>query len=533
MLQFNSTVFTIATRCTSRLLWRLNATLTTNAATKTTEQQQQVDNNLKPSLQGKEIDTVSKFNELKTKLCSDLNVDPSISSKIQNARNVHDLLELMKTPLLSQNNIVKAMGTISFWVNKNNVKEDGRNVLKSQEKSDNVLESKCSSELKVENVEEDMSRYCDLSTSEMIKEVNKLALLRDRNIPLLNYLFQNIMEYNKVLNAGACSSLMYSMSILNYSDERLLKKICTDLISIKGTNGGDETLGDIPHVTVVSIMKSMAYVRYRNNHFLDVICKDIVNAKSRYKTKQIASVLLSLATLGYDSKHTGDIIQKYKPQLTLETLGHSNWLNLVWCYVVFNRAQSLQVESVLNDKFISKVMFHDPKRKLSYQLKLLNINGYAQHVLKNYSGPFLNTDTVPYVVSTRSKQKEKYVSALESTLKNMMPSTAHFRMNVNSKMGFLLDAELYVDSNFKPMVANEVDNTRKFTKIAMLMVDYYDTCLGNTDHQGLIKLYTHLLRGKKYEVLCISYQNFGVEDKIERRITYLRRQLWDKFKKSF
>lgn len=37
MLQFNGTVYNIATRFTSRLLWRLNATLTTNAATVASE----------------------------------------------------------------------------------------------------------------------------------------------------------------------------------------------------------------------------------------------------------------------------------------------------------------------------------------------------------------------------------------------------------------------------------------------------------------------------------------------------------------
>lgn len=37
MLQFNGTVYTIATRLTSRFLWRLNATLTTNTTTVASE----------------------------------------------------------------------------------------------------------------------------------------------------------------------------------------------------------------------------------------------------------------------------------------------------------------------------------------------------------------------------------------------------------------------------------------------------------------------------------------------------------------
>lgn len=57
-------------------------------------------------------------------------------------------------------------------------------------------------------------------------------------------------------------------------------------------------------------------------------------------------------------------------------------------------------------------------------------------------------------------------------------------------------------------------------------------CLGDLTHHGLIKLHSHLLKCKKYEVLHISYQYFGIEDKLERRISYLKHQLWKKFKKT-
>lgn len=105
----------------------------------------------------------------------------------------------------------------------------------------------------------------------------------------------------------------------------------------------------------------------------------------------------------------------------------------------------------------------DEKRILSYKLKLLNINGYAQCALKNYSGkqkvyklflkynnkkilnfnkyilgPFLNKEIVPDIVNIRSKQKKAYIDILELTLQNMLPSPSYYKMNINTKMGFLL-----------------------------------------------------------------------------------------------
>ena len=57
-------------------------------------------------------------------------------------------------------------------------------------------------------------------------------------------------------------------------------------------------------------------------------------------------------------------------------------------------------------------------------------------------------------------------------------------------------------------------------------------CLGNSDYQGIIKLYSHLLKCKNYKVLIIPYQHFGLEDKIERRISYLRSRLLNLVKKK-
>lgn len=528
MLQFNNgIVHTLATRFTPRFLWRLNISLSTNAATES------VNSNVKvEQLKDTESDLLknehyASFNDLKANLCSNISTTHSVISKIKKAENVHDLLEIMKIPLLSHSDIMKALETITLWVNKNNkskssITEDVKTVHNPNRATELIEEPPAI-------VEDDISQYCDLSTSEMIKEISKLASTKNRNVHLLNYFFQSIVEYNEVLSARECSSLMYSMSILSYSDERLLKKICSDLLSLKNIPK------KISNVTLTSIIKSMAFVRYKNEEFLNNVCLNIINSKNGYKSKQIATILLSFATLGYHSEHTSKIIKLYKPILTLKSLAPSEWLNLMWSYTVFKKLSPLEATSVLNRDFITDLTVLESTKTLSNQLKLLNINGYAQYAINNYTGPLLDDDTlVPRVVNKRSKQKECYVMALENTLKNMLPSASYFNINVNTGMGFLLDAELRMNSDFKPVVINNGDvQNEGVTKIAIMIVDYYDICLGESEYQGLIKLYSHLLTCKKYEVLCLSYQNFGIEDKLQRRIAYLKRQIWNKFKKSF
>lgn len=525
MLQFNGTIYTITNRLTSRFLWRLNATLTNTAATASESKVNIKLNNDQVKEVESSINNIQcmEFNELKIKLCKNLNIKPIIVTKIKKAENVNELFEIMKTSLKSQDDIFSALKTITIWATQNN-----KNDLNSTYKQ-NLVQREENIEIKNlnNNTENDISSYTELSTSQMIKEINSLADKGDRNVKLLNFFFQNITEYHNLLSAGACSNLMFNMSKLSYSDERLLKKICKDFME-------NQKMKKIRNkATTVSILKSMARVRYRNNIFLNYICKEIITS-TKYSLKQIVTILNSFAILGYYSDDVNKLIEIHKINsiIKIQHFHDSMKVNLMWIFAVFKILQNTHAAYILDEEFVSKIMLLEEKNKLSYQLMLLNINGYAQCALKNYSGPFLNNDIVPDIVSTRSKQKKSYVDILELTLKNMLPSASYYKMNINTKMGFLLDAELCVDLNLNFLPVDNVNQNEDFIKIALILLDYYDTCLGDLNYNGLIKLYSHLLECKKYKVLHISYQYFGIEDKLERRISYIKRQIWKNLKNT-
>ncbi|KOX73251.1 Protein TBRG4 [Melipona quadrifasciata] len=439
-MQFNTTVY-IVTRFTPRFLWRLNASLTTNATAVATESKNAV--KLEDQIKSIAANTITNdkqhtiFNELKTKLCNDLKLQPMINTKIKETQSLHEILEIMKTSYMSENDIVEVLKTVTTWVNENN----------ESNLSNTTNEISAQSQIRLTEVDEtksedpkddDIDKYYNLSTAAMIVEVYKLAQVGKRDIKLLNYFFQNIIEYHERLTIGATSNLLYSMSTLCYSDERLLKKICTNL--------------------------------FKN--------------------------------------------QRYIPYHALEKFNSQTRLNLVWSFAIFKIMKNIHAEYVLNEKFVSKINLLDESKKLSYKLKLLNINGYVQCVLTDYSGPLLNNEIISNDVPKRSKQKMTYIDALEVTLKNMLPSTSCFNMNINTNMGFLLDAEIRMDNKFNFVNVNSDNKNEDFIKIGIIIVDYYDTCLGNSDHQGIIKLYSHLLKCKNYKVLIIPYQHFGLEDKL-------------------
>ncbi|KAK1135134.1 hypothetical protein K0M31_007905 [Melipona bicolor] len=524
-MQFNTTVY-IVTRFTPRFLWRLNASLTTNATAVATESKNVV--KLEDQIKSIAASTMTNdkqhtiFNKLKTKLCNDLKLQPIINTKIKETQNLHEILEIMKISCMSENDIVKVLKTITTWVNENN--KSNLSITSNEISAQSQIRLTEVDKTKSEDLkDDDIDKYYNLSTSAMIVEVYKLAQAGKRDVKLLNYFFQNIIEYHERLTIGASSNLLYSMSTLCYSDERLLKKICTDIF--KNQN-------DIKAGRLVSIVKSLAFVRYKNNKFLNQICDEIINFENKYSIEQIASILQSFASLGYDSESVNKIVQKYIPYHTLEKFNSQTRLNLVWSFAIFKIMENIHAEYVLNEKFVSKINLLDESKKLSYKLKLLNINGYVQCVLADYSGPLLNNETISNNVPKRSKQKMTYIDALEVTLKNMLPSTSCFNMNINTNMGFLLDAEICMDNKFNFVNVNSDNKNEDFIKIGIIVVDYYDTCLGNSDYQGIIKLYSHLLKYKNYKVLIVPYQHFGLEDKVERRISYLRNRLLNLVKKN-
>jgi hypothetical protein len=71
------------------------------------------------------------------------------------------------------------------------------------------------------------------------------------------------------------------------------------------------------------------------------------------------------------------------------------------------------------------------------KVKLLNINGAAVHLLKNYDGPTLDPlSSVHTVNMAKTKEKTEMVEAIMDTLKNLIHSENHLGTNVNTNLGF-------------------------------------------------------------------------------------------------
>lgn len=108
------------------------------------------------------------FDKLKIKMCKDLNMKPIITKKIKEARSIQEILEIMKTSSISQDDILHVLKDLSIWVNNNKESNSSTKINESSVQSQTEVNNKTFKN-SVINIEDYLSKYNNLSTSAMIK----------------------------------------------------------------------------------------------------------------------------------------------------------------------------------------------------------------------------------------------------------------------------------------------------------------------------------------------------------------------------
>lgn len=485
MLQFNTFVYT---KYSSQLWRKLDISLIKNAATIAKSANKHAIKNKEK----KHIEQDKNFVDLKTQLETYFRLR-SIPNTFKKAENMQHLVDLSTTLSPVERTEFKAL--INMWNN------GDRDILSKM----NLQET-----------------YGILSTSAMIKEISQMSKLKQRNIPLLKYLFDHIYSYSKVLDIKQCMDLMRSMSSLNFSDWRLLGKICHD---IQISYNCSDSL-----VYLVPTLRYMTAARYKNNDFLEFTCKAILQSIKENQVEHVLPVLKSLALLGYKSNTVNEIVKMYVPLININQINKPIlWLDFVWSLVVLDEADSKHVSTVLEDTFIARIK-SEKSYNLILNLKLLNINAYAKYILKDYSGPFINCTIIPLQASVHQQTKKSYIDELKITLTSLTPSRDYFKMNVDTYMGFYIDAVLYLDSENR--IVLEKDIQTNFKRVAIIFLDYHKMCLSSLEPIGIYKFYERLLNICKYHVLFIPVHHFDIRDKLIKRAKYIEDRLWTIFKNN-
>ncbi|KAL6260606.1 hypothetical protein P5V15_008126 [Pogonomyrmex californicus] len=525
MLQFSAMLYTATARFTPRASWRFTALMACNSSTAITGEQSAVsvneDNevkflkmqNITNKIKEQTSNEVLHSREEKNGKRKQWNGSDIFFKQFQVAKTVEDLLDLAVLPSLTVTDALKLISSITNQINSGklqtiNIENDERfiHLRKIIQNKDEINNMRLSS---------DLSKYSQLSTPAMIAVIASLREQGKRNTPLLKMLSYNIVKYNIALDIKQCATLLYSMAVLNFPDKVLLEKITSDLmICIPRNNSA---------AINKSIITSLGFLHYKNENVLDAFCDTFFTTSMNYKFLDYSSILQTFAALRHKSKKANLFIRTFAQHANRFQTTCVEWLDIVWSLAVLDAAQSQHIKSVLEPEFLKLIKIHD-QLNVSKILKLLNINAVAQFVLKDYKGPFLEKNSEMFNVSIgKSKEKEININALSEALKEILPSSSYFKTNINANMGFLIDAEYRINDQYRLVkVEDWNEQSENVRRIAIMVHDYYDYCIGQNDFIGPVYLYTQLLKARGYSLISISHENFSIQDNLKKRIAYLK-----------
>ncbi|KAF5305169.1 hypothetical protein FQR65_LT07787 [Abscondita terminalis] len=453
--------------------------------------------------------------------------------KLSETSTVEDLLSMADENSVSRKHALKIISLLAEWSSSGKVElsefeSDPRflKICKILTKKNGVKKSffgtrsdDLSTIMNVTADDEAAKLISSISLSQMVKVITTLAQRKRRSTPLLRSLAYNISGNSEHLDLKECADILYSASLLNFIDENMLEKVCSDIcIAIPNNTKGSAAVG--------SILTSLGHLRYKDTGILDTLSDWVLKNHSICRTQDVVSLFITLATLNHSTSNIDQINQVLIPQLKEAEINRpSVWLDFVWSLVVLNQIKEDHISSVLREDFLKKLE-PDGNMNIPARLKLLHINSASQLLLNDYQGPILPEDTNLNSTSiSRSKHKFLLVNALQDTLSNLVNTSTHLKTNVYTGMGFYIDAELVLDKKCNPLPVNVQHDSSQCIKISIIAMDFHDMCRGRVEANGHNSLYCRLLEARGYRVLPVPYTEFNPQDKLVNRVKYIESNL--------
>lgn len=167
-----------------------------------------------------------------------------------------------------------------------------------------------------------------------------LAKEKSRSIIVLRTIAQKINEYAGDLNLRDCSSIFYAMASLQFENEVLLAKVGEHVLKQLQSNTDKMAV-------VGSIITSLGKLRYRDGDLLNALTGWIIERHTLCRTKDLVSMLMTLALVNFPSEHTANIRSTILPLITRSEISAGEWLNYVWSLSVLGLQEPQHLESVL------------------------------------------------------------------------------------------------------------------------------------------------------------------------------------------
>lgn len=294
-----------------------------------------------------------------------------------------------------------------------------------------------------------------ITIPQMVKVMSSLAAKRRRSINLLRAIAFNISGSSQQLDLKQASDLLYAMAVLNFPDPMLTDRICTDVQQMLPKHEDKSAV-------IGSILTSLGLLRYRDTAALESLTDWMLKNHESSRPQDILALFYTSAILNYTANQSELMKEKLVKNLQQADLIKAiDWVNYVWALVVLEFVTPQHIDSVLRRDFLEKLL-QERKGVITptIKMKLLNINAAAKLLLPDYKDTLLpDTSSVFDVPLAHSKEKQILVNGMLDALKSLISIENYVKSPVDTRMGFVIDAEFNLDSKIRPVKPDKADAT--------------------------------------------------------------------------
>ncbi|XP_018430036.1 PREDICTED: protein TBRG4 [Nanorana parkeri] len=231
---------------------------------------------------------------------------------------------------------------------------------------------------------------------------------------------------------------------LNFCQPQVLLKLVTDIIPM---------LPKISPLDVIVFLRSLSGLRFSYPPLSEAVAQAVLERSKEFSPAQLGSVLLSFAKLNFQPSQSEEFFNMIHQNLLSEfdSLNWSQQIDTVWSLCVLGHATTPYFQKVLDPLFYNPIL-EKSSTTINHCSKLMHINTTAMLESPDHWGALLPDDVVQTLYNKNSNYTASALQKeIRDALRMVFPNPETCSYNVNTVYGWLLDGEVILDSEFKPL----------------------------------------------------------------------------------